>query len=71
MKRWERDLAKINWHQENPALEPILCPNDGTDMVGDASYGSPFLKCPMCDFRIRQVPDVIYQEYYQRVVMAE
>lgn len=71
MKRWERDLSKVEWHQENRALEPIICPQDGTDMVGDATYGTVFLRCPACDYRIRQVPNIIFERYYKMMVMAE
>ena len=71
MKRWERDLSKVEWYQENPLLKPIICPHDGSDMVGDASYGTVFLRCPACDYRVRQIPDSVYCEFYERVIMSE
>ena len=70
-KRWQRDLSKVEWYQEQAELSPILCPQDGEIMRGDSAYGTVFLACPVCDFRIRQVPDAVFKEYYQRVIMQE
>jgi len=71
MKRWERDLSKIHWHQENADLEPIVCPHDGSNMIGDARYGTVSLLCTQCGYRVRQVPDIIFERYYKMMVMEE
>jgi hypothetical protein len=70
MKRYERDISKINWYQNESGQHPIMCPkHDLMKMEPAHHYGGVYLYCPFCSYQINKIPDHIYKAYYEKVFL--
>lgn len=68
MKRYERDIEKVTWYQNESGLPPIMCPqHDLMRMEPAHHYGEVYLYCPHCSNEIKPIPDYVYREYYEKV----
>ena len=65
MKRHERLLLAIEWHQAQTGLVPLTCRDDDIKLVGRSHIGTVHLECPGCGLRLHAVPEHILRHYYE------
>jgi hypothetical protein len=58
-KMYEQMLTAIAWYQEETFFERITCPRDSAILEGAHALGYVYLRCPVCDFQTRQIPQHI------------